>query len=184
MVWADTNGGSVSDGHGESNEGRKVMADVGAFHAWGRFGKVVPVRLRTGTDVMGGLKQVCEAHGVKHGALLAGIGSLRKMTYQVLTPKPETKLGAGYTEPQVVPGPVEIVSLQGVIFQSEEGETLLHVHGTFSDKDGKVYAGHVVAGENPVLATLDGLIAEVADVRLIRRMDAEVGLGLYTPEQL
>ena len=105
------------------------------------------------------------------------------MTYQVLTPKPETKLGAGYTEPQVVPGPVEIVNLQGVIFQSEEGETLLHVHGTFSDKDGKVYAGHVVAGENPVLATLDGLIVEVADVRLIRRMDAEVGLGLYTPEQ-
>jgi predicted DNA-binding protein with PD1-like motif len=71
-----------------------------------------------------------------------------------------------------------------VIFQSEEGETLLHVHGTFSDKDGKVYAGHVVTGENPVLATLDGLIAEVADVRLIRRMDTEVGLGLYTPEQL
>ena len=160
------------------------MADVGAFHASGRFGKVVPVRLRTGTDVMGGLKQVCETNGVKHGALLAGIGSLRKMTYQVLTSKPEAKLGAGYTEPQVVPGPVEIVSLQGVIFQSEEGETLFHVHGTFSDKDGKVYAGHVVAGENPVLATLDGLIAEVVDVRLVRRMDAEVGLGLYTPEQL
>jgi predicted DNA-binding protein with PD1-like motif len=159
------------------------MADLGAFHARGRFGKVVPVRLRTGTDVMDGLKQVCEATGIKQGTLLAGIGSLRKMTYQVLTPKPETKLGAGYTEPQVVPGPVEIVNLQGVIFQSEEGETLLHVHGTFSDKEGKVYAGHVVAGENPVLATLDGLIAEVADVRLIRRMDADVGLGLYTPEQ-
>jgi predicted DNA-binding protein with PD1-like motif len=184
MVSVDPSDGSFSGGHGESNEGRQVMADVGMFHAAGRFGKVVPVRLRTGTDLMSGLKQVCEANGIKHGALLAGIGSLRRMTYQVLTPKPETKLGAGYTEPQVVPGPVEIVSLQGVIFQSEEGETLLHVHGTFSDKDGKVYAGHVVAGENPVLATLDGLIAEVADVRLIRRMDAEVGLGLYTPEPL
>jgi predicted DNA-binding protein with PD1-like motif len=117
-------------------------------------------------------------------AVLAGIGSLQKMTYQVLAPKPETKLGAGYTDPQVVPGPVEIVSLQGVVFQSEDGETLLHLHGTFSDQHGKVYAGHVVTGENPVLATLDGIVAEVADLKLVRRMDPEVGLGLFTPEKL
>jgi predicted DNA-binding protein with PD1-like motif len=159
------------------------MGTNGIFQACGTFGKAVPVRLRTGTDVMAGLKQACETNGIKHGVILAGIGSLRKMTYQVLTPKPETKMGAGYTEPQVVPGPVEIVNLQGVVFQSETGETLLHVHGTFSDRDGKVYAGHVVAGENPVLATLDGLVAEVAGVNLVRRMDNEVGLGLFTPEK-
>jgi hypothetical protein len=135
-------------------------------------------------DVMQGLKAVCEAHGITQGVVLGGIGSLRTMTFQVLIPKPETTLGAGYTEPQSVPGPVEIVSLQGVIFQSEEGETLLHVHGTFSDQHGKVYAGHVVAGENPVLATLDGLIAEVVDVRLIRRMEPGAGFGLFTPERL
>jgi predicted DNA-binding protein with PD1-like motif len=159
------------------------MVALGAYHASGRFGKLVPVRLRRGTDLMSGLKQVCEEYGIKYGAILAGIGSLQKMTYQVLAPKPETKLGAGYTDPQVVPGPVEIVNLQGVVFQSEDGETLLHVHGTFSDQQGKVYAGHVVAGENPVLATLDGIVAEVADLKLVRRMDAEVGLGLFTPEK-
>jgi predicted DNA-binding protein with PD1-like motif len=159
------------------------MTEVRTIHANGRFGKVVPVRLRPGTDVMDGLKRVCEEQGIKHGAVLGGIGSLRQLSFQVLTPKPETKLGAGYTEPQVVPGPVEIVSLQGVIFQSEEGETLLHVHGTFSDQFGKVFAGHVVAGANPILATLDGVIAEMADVRLVRRMEPEVGLGLCTPER-
>ncbi len=158
------------------------MADPGAVHASGRFAKAVPVRLRTGTDVMEGLKRVCEQQGIKHGAILMGIGSLRQLSYQVLTPKPETKLGAGYTEPTVIPGPVEILSLQGVVFQSEAGETLLHVHGTFSDQHGKVYAGHVVAGANPILATLDAMVAEVADVKLIRRMDPEVGLGLFTPE--
>lgn len=62
------------------------------------------------------------------------------------------------------------------------GETLLHVHGTFSDQYGKVYAGHVVTGSNPVLGTLDGMIAEVTDVKLICRMEPEVGLGLFTPE--
>lgn len=159
------------------------MLGLGAYHASGRMGRVVPLRLRRGTDLMNGLRQVCEQNGIKQGAILGGIGSLQKMTYQVLAPKPETTLGAGYTDPQVVQGPVEIVSLQGVVFQSEDGETLLHVHGTFSDRHGTVYAGHVVAGENPVLATLDGIVAEIADVKLVRRMDAEVGLGLFTPEQ-
>jgi predicted DNA-binding protein with PD1-like motif len=158
------------------------MTGIGAFHASGRLGRLVPVRLRTNTDLTDGIKQVCEEHGIKYGALLVGIGSVRKLTYQVLTPKPETKVGAGYTEPEVIPGPVEIVGLQGVIFQSEEGETLLHLHGTFSDKNGKVYAGHVVAGANPVLATLDAVVAEVTDAKMIRRTDDEVGLGLYTPE--
>ena len=160
------------------------MDTRGAYHASGRFGNAVPVRLRPGADVMHGLKQVCEQHKIKHGAILVGIGSLRQLSFQVLTPKPETKLGAGYTEPQVVPGPVEIVNLQGVVFQSEEGETLLHVHGTFSDQHGKVYAGHVVPGANPILATLDAVVAEVGDVRLIRRVEPEVGMGLCTPEQV
>ncbi len=158
------------------------MGTDGLFQACGQFGKTVPVRLRTGTDVLTGLKQACEANGIKHGIVVAGIGSLRKMTYQVLTPKPETKMGAGYTDPETIPGPVEIVNLQGVVFQSESGETLLHVHGTFSDRNGKVYGGHVVAGENPVLATLDAVVAEVAGVKLVRRMDEAVGLGLFTPE--
>lgn len=155
---------------------------TGAYYASGKLGRLVPIRLRTGTDLLNGIKQVCEELGVKQGAVLVGIGSVRQLSYCVLTPKPEIKVGAGYTDPEVVPGPVEIVGLSGVIFQSEEGETLLHLHGTFSDRTGKVYAGHVVAGQNPILATLDALVGEVADARLIRRMDEEVGLALYTPE--
>jgi hypothetical protein len=154
----------------------------GAHYASGKPGRLVPVRLRTGTDVTNGIKQVCEELGIRYGAVLVGIGSVRQLSYCVLTPKPEVKVGAGYTDPEVVPGPVEIVGLSGVIFQSEEGETLLHLHGTFSDKTGRVYAGHVVAGANPVLATLDALVGEVIDAKMTRRMDEEVGMGLYTPE--
>jgi len=39
-----------------------------------------------------------------------------------------------------------------------------------------------VAGANPVLATLDALVAEVTDARMVRRLDEEVGMALYTPE--
>jgi len=155
---------------------------TGAYYASGKLGRLVPVRLKTGTDITNGIKQVCEELQIKQGAVLVGIGSVRQLSYCVLTPKSDIKVGAGYTDPEIVPGPVEIVGLSGVIFQSGDGETLLHLHGTFSDKTGKVYAGHVVAGANPILATLDALIGEVTDAAMIRRMDEEVGLALYTPE--
>jgi hypothetical protein len=155
---------------------------LGAYFASGKPGRLVPVRLRTGTDLAGGIRGLCEELGIKYGAVLVGIGSVRQLSYCVLIPRPETALGAGYGDPVVVPGPVEIVGLSGVIFQSEQGETLLHLHGTFSDKTGTVYAGHVVAGANPILATLDAVIVEVADAKLIRQMDEDVGMGLFTPE--
>lgn len=157
------------------------MAELGAHFAVGKFGRFIPVRLKTHTDITNGLKAVCEKEGIKYGAVVFGIGSVRQLTYQVLAPKPETKLGAGYTAPQVLPGPIEVVSMHGVIFQSDKGEMLMHLHGTFSDQKGTVFGGHIVAGGNPVLATLDAFIAEVTDATIIRQMDEEVGMGLVTP---
>lgn len=39
-------------------------------------------------------------------------------------------------------------------------------------------------GGNPVLATLDAILAEVTDARMIRRMDEQFGVGIYTPESV
>ena len=160
------------------------MAEIRAFHARGNFGKIIPVRLRTHTDLMNGIKKTCEDNGILQGVILTGIGSLRKLAIQVLTPNEKAKVGAAYTEPRTIPGPIEVLSVQGCIFQTEEGEMVLHLHGTFSNKEGKVYGGHLVAGENPVLATLEAVIAEITDVRLIRRYDEDVDLKLVTPEPL
>ncbi len=157
------------------------MAEKGALYGTGTFGKIIPIRLKTHTDVTNGLKALCEENGIKQGAVLFGIGSIRKLTYQVLAPKPETKMGAGYTDPQEVPGPIEIVDMHGIVFQSEEGQTLLHLHGTFSDKEGAVYGGHMTAGGNPVLATLDAVVAEIPDVKMVRQMDDDIGMAVNTP---
>jgi len=157
------------------------MAKLGAHYDVGKFGRVFPARLTTHTDITNGLRAICEKEGIKTGAVLFGIGSIRKLTYQVLAPKPETKLGAGYTEPQVLPGPIEVVSMHGTIWQGEKGELLLHLHGNFSDQKGVCFGGHIVAGGNPVLATLDAVIAEIKDVQMVRKMDEDVGMGLLTP---
>ena len=158
------------------------MAEIRASNVAGKFGKMIPVRVRPGTDVMEGLKKACEDNGVKYGGVLFGIGSIRQLCYQVLVPKKESIWGAGYTDPATIPGPIEIVGIRGVIFQSEEGETLLHIHGTFSDQNGKCFGGHLVMGQNPVLATTDAIIAELTDAKMIRRMDPELGMGAFNPE--
>ncbi len=157
------------------------MGEIGAHYAVGKAGKFIPARLRTHTDITAGLKAVCEENGIKYGAVLFGIGSIRKLTYQVLAPKPETKLGAGYTDPQELPGPIEVVSMHGIIFQSGDGQTLLHLHGTFSDQEGKVFGGHITAGGNPVLATLDAVIVET-DAATVRQMDEDVGMPVGIPQ--
>ena len=158
------------------------MGETGAHYALGKAGKLIPVRLRTHTDITNGLKAVCEENGIKYGAVLFGIGSVRQLCYQVLAPKPETKLGAGYTDPQTLPGPIEVVSMHGIIFQSDDGQTLLHLHGTFSDKEGAVFGGHIVAGQNPVLATLDAYIVENVGGETIRQMDEDIGMGVGIPQ--
>lgn len=158
------------------------MAELRTKCVCGKFGKIIPVRLLPGTDLMNGLKKVCEDNGVRHGTLLTAIGSLRKLTIQLLAPNEKVKLGAAYTKPQTIPGPIEILGIQGVILETETGEVVLHLHGIFCDKDGKTFGGHIVPGENPVLATLDAVISEVAGVRLTRRYDEETELNLFSPE--
>jgi predicted DNA-binding protein with PD1-like motif len=158
------------------------MGEMGAHYAIGKAGKLIPARLRTHTDITNGLKAVCAENGIKYGAVLFGIGSIRKVTYQILGDKPESPMGAGYLDPVSLPGPVEVISMHGIIFQSDDGQTLMHLHGTFCDKEGKVFGGHIVAGENPVLATLDAYIVEADGTETIRQMDDDIGMGVGIPQ--
>jgi predicted DNA-binding protein with PD1-like motif len=158
------------------------MGEMGAHYAPGKGGKLIPTRLRTHTDITNGLKAVCEENGVKFGAVLFGIGSIRKVTYQILGEKPDSPMGAGYLDPVTLPGPIEVISMHGIVFQSEDGQTLLHLHGTFCDKEGKVFGGHIVAGGNPVLATLDAYILQTEGAETLRQMDEDIGMALGIPQ--
>ncbi len=156
------------------------MTELGAYYALGKCGRFVPVRLKTHTDIASGLRAVCEQNGIKYGAI-DGIGNVRQLTYQLLVPDSRAKHGVRLDEPQVLPGPLELLNLKGVIFQSEKGETLIHLHGIFSDREGKILGGHLAEGGNPVLGTLDAFIVELAEAEIVRQLDEDVGLGLCTP---
>jgi len=158
------------------------MPEIRAKTLPARFGRVFPVRLLPGTDIMSGLKKVCEDNNIRHGHLLMAIGSLNQLTIQIFRPNPKAKIGAGYTEPETIPGPIEILGLSGIIFETETGEIALHLHGSFCDKEGKVLGGHLVPGGNPICATMDACIAEVADAKFMVRYDEETDLSLFSPE--
>ena len=159
------------------------MTDIRTKYVCGKYNRIVPLRLLPGTDLMNGIKKICDDNGIRYGNLITAIGSLRKVTYQVLAPNEKAKMGAAYTAPETAPGPIEILGIQGIIFETDTGETALHLHGTFCDENGKTFGGHLVPGENPILATLDAVIGEVADVKMMRRYDDETELPIFSPEK-
>jgi predicted DNA-binding protein with PD1-like motif len=156
------------------------MTQLGAFYASGKCGRFIPVRLKTHTDITGGLRSVCQENGIKYGAI-DGIGNVRQLCYRLLVPDSKAKHGVRLAEPQILPGPLELLSLKGTIHQSEKGETVIHLHGIFSDNDGKILGGHLAEDGNPVLGTVNAFIVELTDAEMITQMDEDVGLGLCTP---
>jgi len=156
------------------------MTELGAYYASGKCGRFVPVRLKTHTDITHGLRAVCEENGIKYGAI-DGIGNVRQLNYQLLIPDAKAKHGVRLDKPQVLPGPLELLNLKGIVYQSEKGETMIHLHGIFSDNQGRILGGHLAEGGNPILGTLNAFIIELADAEMITQMDEDVGIGLCTP---
>ena len=156
--------------------------EVRFLSAEGASGRLVAARLKPGTDLIGGIAAVCRTHKIKQGYIGCVIGSLRQAKYVLPITDASTPSGIRYGDPVIVKGPVEFISGQGVICQSPEGELQIHFHGCFCDPDGKNLAGHFSAGGNPVLVTAEMVITEISGMRMMRRMDPEVGLMMMSPE--
>lgn len=160
------------------------MSEVRANYALGKFDRILFVGLLPGTDLVNGLKQICSDTGIRYGVILTVVGSLLKLTIgQVVPDEKKAKLGVGFMEHRVVSGPIQVVAVQGIIFEKESGETALHLHGAFNDKDGQVHGGHLVPGENPVRSRLEAVIGETRDVRLLERYDKKTGIYVFSPER-
>jgi predicted DNA-binding protein with PD1-like motif len=89
--------------------------------ASGVCGRVVAARLMPGTNLMGGIAEVCEIHSIKNGIVASGIGSLKKCTYMDPIPKPEVKAKYAYGTPMTADGPIELLTLAGTVCHSDEG---------------------------------------------------------------
>lgn len=150
------------------------MSEVRVNYACGKPGKMIAARILPGTDLLTGLEEICDQNGVKYGAVNC-FGSFSAAGYMYLVPM-DAKMGAGYGDVIKQDGPIEFLSGTGIITQTDKGATELHFHGTMCDKDGKVFGGHIVKGECPVLTTVDVVITEATGVEMIRKYDEETDL--------
>ena len=139
------------------------------------IGKVIVKQLPTNEDLVQGIKRLCTNNGIRYGQILSVIGSLRHLTIECIVVSQENDSGFDFGPPKVIPGPMQILSLVGIIFENESGEMDTHIHGTFSDSDGNIFGGHIIEGECPVAVRLTIVIGEIAGVGMIERKDRESG---------
>ncbi len=147
------------------------------------IGKVIVKHLPTNEDLIGCIKKICVENGIRCGQILSVIGSIRHLTIECIVVSDESESGFGFGPPRVIPGPMQILGLSGIIFEDEDGEMDTHIHGTFTDSDGNIYGGHVLEGENPVAVRLSIVIGEIAGVNLMEKKDQESGHLIMHVEQ-
>lgn len=155
---------------------------MGITFSEGHLSRVVMIRVHPGSDIIEGIEEVCQNLGIKCGAITCCIGSLQRASLLIAVPM-NNKIGAGYSDPKVIKGPLEFLSGQGTIGQEEGGEIFIHLHGVISDKDGNVHGGHLIKGKNPVLITCEVVLIQVEGIHMIRVHDPEVDMKIFFPKE-
>lgn len=147
----------------------------------GRSGRMLVARLLPGADLVDSIMALCQDHGISAGIVTSVMGTLRKATLYTAGPRPDLKGGIGYSDPILVPGPLEFITGQGLLSVLGSGELFVHLHGLISDLEMKIYGGHFSPSGNPVLSTIDVAITETVGVRVPRVFDPETELVLNAP---
>ena len=77
------------------------MAGIRVEQAGEKQGRIIPLGLLSGTELMSGLKKVREDNSIWSRSLLTVIDGVRKLTIQVLVPGEKARPGAAYKRPVV-----------------------------------------------------------------------------------
>lgn len=118
----------------------------------------MPIRLSPGADVRETFERLAQEAG-HAGFLVSGIGSLHAAVLRF----------ADQACAVTIDGPMEIVSISGSL--TRDGA---HLHMAVSDRDGRVWGGHVGYG-NIVRTTLEALVVTLPDWSLGREHDPRTG---------
>ena len=81
--------------------------------AVGKPGRLLIVRLRSGSDLINGLLQVCEDYGIKNGYIGTCIGSLYESRFIYGMPDDSLKSRAGFSPEQDTGHVTEFIAAQG-----------------------------------------------------------------------
>ena len=113
---------------------QEEMSDV--YTLTTNFEKVEIIRLKTGSDMLEGLKTAVEEKDISNGVILSGIGSVTDYHYHVVSDK-NLPPAEEYPKASV---PMDLTSVQGYVLDGR-----VHAHITLSDENSMV-GGHLEEG--------------------------------------
>ena len=147
----------------------------------GKINQVVSARIMPDSDMIESIKEICAEKGIETAYFGACIGSLKKITFVYAKNDEERYYKIRYSDPVEMTGAIEFLGAQGIVAKDDDGEYRVHLHAHFSDETMKVYGGHLLDKGNIVLATIDLVINEIADVKLKRNYHEASGFYFFEP---
>jgi len=139
--------------------------------------KQVIGRLKKGTDLLGGIIDVCRTYDVRAGSFQC-IGSLAGVGFMQFEQKEDGTLL--YAEPTILHEPAELLAGTGFIGLDEQDELDVHYHGMFLDKRGNLSGGHFLKGENPIAITMEFIIHPVQDAQMRKKPDPDFNIPIFS----
>jgi len=134
------------------------------------LGRTFMFSIARGEDILQTLQYFCHNNQIKCG-ILSGIGAVSKATFGIYDQKNKKYVKIN------VPKELEIVSLHGNISLFDD-KPMVHAHIAFSDIEGKVIGGHLMAGNT--VYSCEIFIQEITGEYKIRKTDKVTQLPLWT----
>ncbi|SET08070.1 protein of unknown function [Natronincola peptidivorans] len=152
--------------------------------AEGTQGRVIMARLLPGSDLVKSIEEICRKRDIDNGIITTCVGSLKEAAFIYALPFEGNYFNMVYSEPVLKTGIFEFLNGQGIVAKSEDDKFQIHLHGTISDSDMKVYGCHILEEGNIILATMEVVITEIKDMKLAREYDEKSGFSFFQPKEL
>ena len=137
------------------------------------FGRVLVVRLGPDEDVLPAMERLLLDADLTNGVILSGVASLRHASVRNIVRFPEEwPIQPGDRTRTTVPGPLEILAMQGNVAPKPDGGLFIHCHVEFSvgSPAAVTYGGHLI--EDTVVGTTCELyVAELRGLDVRRAHD-------------
>ena len=134
-----------------------------------QFGNTYMVRIDRGEEIIGKLREFCEAEGIRLGRVEA-IGAADQAVLGVYD------LDKKEYCPEKIGEFMEITSLNGNV-TAMDGKPYIHLHATLADQQHRLHGGHVI--EMTVGATCE-MFVTVLGGETGRQKDDDLGINLWS----
>ena len=134
------------------------------------------IRLVPGDSFFDATTRILADEQIERGAFLSAIGSVSDVSFRNLRAGIDLPVVPEDTVPVEVPGPFELLSLEGT-FVPMEGEPRYNVHVLLGSEDGKVIGGHLF--EARVFTTLEMVVVSLGGSRVVKEPSIVTGLTEY-----